>query len=212
MKKLLRNLIAALALCWVGFTNAAVVAGNPNGDITMIFIYDYQCHYCHDMYPIVQQLEQQYPDLKVRMMPVAALNMTSLYEAAAAIAASNTNQFWDFTNQVMTQSPMTDTQVTALLNQMGLNTKQFQDTMHSQAVKDQLMQGQAIMNASGHHNVPLFVIYPSVLDASHSIVISGEQSLQTMVSAIQNVQQKMQKAAQQEQQAVLVQQPVSAQS
>ncbi len=61
-------------------------------------------------------------------------------------------------------------------------------------VEMQLAQGQALMTASGHNGAPLFVIYPSALDPSHSVVVSGAQSLQAMTSAIQAVQQKMQNA------------------
>jgi len=191
MCKILKYLALTLACLWVSIANAAVISGNPAGNITMIFVYDYQCGYCHQIYPIVQQLEAEFPNLKVRMMPVAALNKTSLYEAAAAIAATNTNQFWNFTNQVMNQGPMADSQVTELLDQMGINTKEFQNTMHSQAVNSQLMQGQAVMQASGHNNVPLFVIYPSELDPSHSIVVSGAQSMDIMAMAIQSVEKKL---------------------
>ncbi len=194
MRKIMKGLIIIVSIMWFGFANAAVVEGNPNGDITLAFVYDYQCGYCHEMYPIVQELVQKFPDLKVRMMPVAVINKTSLYEAAAAIAATNTNQFWDFSNQVMAQGPLTDDEVTGLLKQLGLNTDAFQKTIHSQAVEVQLAQGQALMTASGHNGTPLFVIYPSALDPSHSVVVSGAQSLQAMTSAIQAVQQKMQNA------------------
>ena len=132
--KIIKSLIIMASVMWFGFANAAVVEGNTNGDITMAFVYDYQCGYCHEMYPIVQELVREFPDLKVRMMPVAVINKTSLYEAAAAIAATNTNQFLDFSNQVMAQGPLTDDQVTDLLKQLGLNTDAFQKTVHSQAV------------------------------------------------------------------------------
>lgn len=191
MRNIMKSLIIIISVMWFGFVNAAVVEGNPNGDITLAFVYDYQCGYCHEMYPIVQELVQEFPDLKVRMMPVAVINKTSLYEAAAAIAATNSNQFWDFSSQVMAQGPLTDDQVAGLLKQLGLNTDAFQKTMHSQAVEMQLAQGQALMTASGHNGAPLFVIYPSALDPSHSIVVSGAQSQQAMVSAIEEVQQKM---------------------
>ncbi len=191
-KNILKCLMATIAVIWFGFVNAAVVEGNPNGDVTMAFVYDYQCGYCHEMYPIVQELIQQFPNLKVRMMPVAVINETSVYEAAAAVAATNTDQFKSFSDQVMAQGALTNDQVTALLKQLGLDTDSFQKTLHSQAVEVQLAQGQALMKASGHNGTPLFVIYPSALDPSHSIVVSGAQSLQVMASAIEGVQQRMQ--------------------
>lgn len=204
MRNFLKRIIAILLAASVNFCNAAqpvsativpqaMIGGNPNGSITMAVVYDYQCGYCHEMYPIMQQLMQEFPDLKVEMMPVAVLNMTSLYEAAASIAATNTNQFWDFTNQVMSQGPLTDDQVTALINQMGLNNQKFQYTMHSTAVEEQLLKAQMLIDQE-HQGTPLFFVYPSALDVKHSEVIIGAQSLQAMESGIQFVQQKMQQA------------------
>ncbi len=177
----------------ISISQKAMTGGNPNGSITLAFVYDYQCPYCHEMYPIVLQLAQEFPNLKIEMLPVAALNMTSLYEASAAIAASNTNQFWDFTNQVMSQDKLTDDQVTAVINQMGLNNQQFQYTMHSTVVERQLILGQKQMDAA-QYGPPLFFIFPSALDIKHSEVLIGAQSPQAMVAAIQNVQEKMQGA------------------
>lgn len=170
-----------------------MIGGNPNGDITLAFVYDYQCGFCHEMYPIVQQLIQQFPDLKVVMIPVAARNMTSLYEASAAIAATSSGNFWNFTNQVMEQEPLSDDQVTALINQLGLNNQKFKYTMHSKVVEAQLIEGQNLMDIK-QSGPPLFFIYPSALDIQHSKVVIGAQSLQTMISAIQFVQQKLQQA------------------
>src|ERR1700677_4611901 len=168
MRKLFILLFTSL---WLTLTHAAVIAGNPTGNITLAFIYDYQCPHCHAMYPLLQTLEQEYPTLKIRMMPVAVLNQTSLIEASAAIAATNTNQFQSFTDTVMSEPALSSNEVTSLLNNMGLNTPTFQKTMHSQAVKQQLLQGQSLMDASNQHGVPLFILYPSALDPSHSLVL-----------------------------------------
>ncbi len=193
-KKYFKSFLLLIAFLWITTCNAAVIEGNPNGAITLAFVYDYQCPICHQMYPMIEQLTQEFPNLTVRMMPVAAKNKTSLYEAAAAIAATHSNQFDAFNQQVMSAPPMTDTEVAALLNQMGLNTQPFKEAMHSDEIKQQLLQGQALMDASGHSAVPLFVLYPSALDPSHSLVMVGYQSLSNMEAAVREVEKRMSKA------------------
>lgn len=186
MKRLTLLTLLAWALC--GNALAAVIEGNPSGAITLTFVYDYQCPYSHAMYATIQELIGRYPNLKVRMLPVAALNETSLYEAAAAIAASNSNQFAAFSNRVMTASNLSDDQVTTLLRQMGLENKAFDALMHSEAVERQLDQGEDIMAKTQHHNVPMVLIYPSEGSLSSSLVIVGNQPLMVLVQAIDQVQ------------------------
>ena len=45
--------------------DAAVVVGNPRGEITLVEIFDYQCPHCRDMWPIINLLIKRNPDLRV---------------------------------------------------------------------------------------------------------------------------------------------------
>lgn len=194
MKKLLLSCVVIFLslFCLSNTANAAVLAGNQNGNITLVFIYDYQCPICHEMYPMIEPLIHKFPNLKVRMMPVAVKNMTSLYEAAAAIAATPLGGFQTFSDQVMARPPMTNDQVTALLNQLGLNSQEYQNAMHSQMVKQQLLEGQKLMDEKQQTGVPVFVIYPTAEgpDGRNAVVVPGRQSFETLASAIQMVGQK----------------------
>lgn len=51
---------------------AAVLGGNPKGDITLVEFFDYQCPHCRNMSTTMDELMQQNPNLRVvyHMLPV----------------------------------------------------------------------------------------------------------------------------------------------
>ncbi len=88
----------------------------------------------------------------------------------------------------MTASNLSDDQVMALLKQMGLENKDFDALMHSEAVERQLDQGEEILNKTQHHNVPFVLIYPSEESLSSPLIIVGNQPLTALAQAIDQFQ------------------------
>ncbi len=163
---------------------AAIVVGNPNGSVTMVEVYDYQCMHCHKMYPVVEKLMAQNPDLKVRFMPTAILNKTSLYEAAAAVSAMQyPGKFQQFTSIVMSEPQLDKAGVDKVLKQLHLTSPKFIQGMHSKVVEGQLEEGLAFLKAE-KTGTPLFIIYPSN-NPKVSAVLKGEQSYQNLQKTIE---------------------------
>lgn len=173
-----------LVLMCFSFTScAAVIEGNPNGKVTMIEVFDYQCIYCHKAYPKILKLMDKNPDLKVRLMPVAILNSLSLYEAAAAIASAQyQSKFQAFTDMAMMSEPLNKNEIASSLNSLHLNSPAFIRQMHSQSVETQLMQGLQFLRLE-HASTPLFIIYPTN-NPKISAVLKGDQKLSTLQKAI----------------------------
>lgn len=179
----MRIILLFIFLCISENSFAAVIEGNPNGKVTMIEIFDYQCIYCHNAYPKILKLMDKNPDLKVRLMPVAILNQLSLYEAAAAISAADSpSKFQEFTDMAMMANPLNENELTSDLNSLQLNSSAFKKQMHSQAVYDQLMQGLQFLRLE-KASTPLFIIYPSN-NPKISAVLKGDQKFSTLQKAI----------------------------
>ena len=165
-------------------SQAAIVIGNPNGKVTLTEVFDYQCPHCHRMYPLIEELIDQHPNLKVRLLPVAILNQTSLVEAAAAIAATQLpGKFQALSNIMMSARITTENAVYAVLKQLGLNTQDFQKAMHSKRVKKQMIEGLNTLKKYQADGVPLLVISPTNRPAEE-VIFEGEQSLITLEEAI----------------------------
>ncbi len=184
----MRIIFLFIFLCISENTFPAVIEGNPNGKVTMIEIFDYQCMYCHSAYPRILKLMDKNPDLKVRLMPVAILNQLSLYEAAAAIVASqNLSKFQEFTDMAMMSNPLNENEITTDLNNLHLNSSDFKKQMHSQGVEDQLMQGLQFLRLE-KASTPLFIIYPSN-NPKISAILKGDQKLSVLQQAISEAEE-----------------------
>ena len=83
--------------------NEAVV-GNPNGKITLVEFFDYNCGYCKKMLPDIARLMKANPDLKVVLRDFPILSDASI--DAATIAAGVRDQFkgdkfWEYHQRLL---------------------------------------------------------------------------------------------------------------
>ncbi|KZM47868.1 DsbA family protein [Labrenzia sp. OB1] len=65
-----------------------VVLGNPEGSITLVEFFDYNCGYCKRAYGDMARLIEQYPDLKVVLKEFPVLGQGSVEAAQVAVAVN----------------------------------------------------------------------------------------------------------------------------
>ena len=71
------------------------VVGNPNGKVTMVEFFDYNCGWCKRGFPEVLALIEGDKDLKFVMKEFPIFGGDSDYAAQAAIAANKQGKYWD---------------------------------------------------------------------------------------------------------------------
>lgn len=171
-------------------SQAAIVVGDPKGDITMVFVYDYQCPHCQRDYPVVRRTIAQHPHLKVKMMPTAIINHQSIYQAAAVIAAAKQSpkKFKKLTDAWLSNGHLSKRQIDRSLSALGLDSKQFKQSMHQDWVRQQMVNGLNLLKHvnSGKPETPVFVIYPTN-SPKVSKVLKGSQSYQRLNRLIEGV-------------------------
>ncbi|MGH6977022.1 MAG: thioredoxin domain-containing protein, partial [Stellaceae bacterium] len=64
----------------------SVVAGNPNGDVTLVEFFDYRCPYCKAIEPSLEALIKEDGNLRVVYKEFPILGPTSVVASRAAIA------------------------------------------------------------------------------------------------------------------------------
>lgn len=165
---------------------AAIIEGNAKGEITLTFIYDYQCPYCHQQYPLVEDLQDNYPDLKIELMPVGVIGPQSLPLAAEAIVATHTlGLFNTFTALVMSESPQ-GLSANDILKSLPVEKKHFLSEMHHQSVAEQLTEGLTLMQKY-HSNVVPLIIIAKADNPDSAVVLQGLQSRDELNQAIKKV-------------------------
>jgi protein-disulfide isomerase len=176
-----------LAALFVPFiTQAAIVMGNPEGSVVITEVYDYECPYCREEWPILESIVEAHPEIKLRLMPVAILNEISLKEATSAIVATNFPGKFQTLHQAFLSQTLTDAEVDERLKTEGMDTPEIQAAMHDPGLQPILSEGRALLQ-SHHAGTPLLVIsssnYPEDV-----IVLEGVQSLATLEKTLKGVQ------------------------
>src|SRR6266545_7326669 len=69
------------------------VGGNPNGDITLVEFFDYNCPYCRQMVPVMMQAETADPQLRVVYKEFPILGANSTFAAKIALAAHKQGKY-----------------------------------------------------------------------------------------------------------------------
>ena len=65
------------------------VAGNPNGDVTVVEFYDIRCPYCRRMVPVVADLLKRDPNVRFVYKDFPILGPSSMVAARAVLAAQS---------------------------------------------------------------------------------------------------------------------------
>lgn len=102
--------------------NQAVI-GNPNGKITLIEFFDYNCGYCKRALGDLARLMKDNPDLKVILRDLPILAPGSVDAARIANAANNQfkgAKFWEFHQKLLgSRGPVGKTEALAVAKELG---------------------------------------------------------------------------------------------
>jgi protein-disulfide isomerase len=74
---------------------ATMIAGNPDGDVTLVEFFDYRCGYCRRVAPDVLALIQRDSGVRFAMKEFPILGEESVYASRAAIAAAAQDMYWE---------------------------------------------------------------------------------------------------------------------
>jgi protein-disulfide isomerase len=169
------------------------VAGNPNGKVTLVEFFDYQCPHCIDMVPVVDNLIKSNPDLKVVYKEFPIRGPMSDFSARAALAAQKQGKYSEFHKALMTSKvePLTQEVVFELAKNAGLNVDQLKTDMKSSAIDQQVKANMALAKDLRLMWTPVFFIAPSNVSASSGadavIFIPGGVNEQQLAEAIKKL-------------------------
>ena len=135
------------------------VAGDPNGDITVVEFFDYNCGYCKRGLPEVQKLIQA--DKKVRFVfkELPILSKGSEETARAALAAKRQGKYWEF-HQAMLSAKGQANEASSLkaAEALGLDVTKLKADMASDGVKTELDAMKALAKKMGINGTPHFLV------------------------------------------------------
>jgi protein-disulfide isomerase len=140
-------------------TTQSPVWGNPEGDVTVVEFFDYNCPYCKKVFPSMKKLIADDGNIKVVMKELPVLGENSVYAARAALAAQKQGKYEQFHAQMMNKgSRLSPDGVMAAAGKVGINLDQLKKDMESADVQQELERVSVWAERLGITGTPAFAI------------------------------------------------------
>jgi protein-disulfide isomerase len=131
---------------------------NPDGKITVVEFFDYQCSYCKLTAPEVVELVRQNPDVRVVLKDFIIFGPTSEYAAKAMLAAKDSGKSLALFQAMMAEKPLTEQAVDRILTEQGLNPAGLKAEMAKPQIAKHLADTHTLAQELGLVGTPAFVI------------------------------------------------------
>jgi len=140
----------------------AATYGNPNGDVTLVEFFDYNCGYCKHAVNDVAKLVSEDPKLKVvfKELPVLAKSSETAARIAIAVRMQDKgNKYFEFHRRLLAnKGEATKERALAAAKEAGFDIARIQKDMDSEEVNKSLAEAKAIADGLGIQGTPTFII------------------------------------------------------
>ena len=159
------------------------VSGNPNGNVSIVEFFDYNCPYCRQVTPIVMNAEQADSQLRVVYKEFPILGPNSIFSAKAALAVHRQGKYLAFHKEMMLEHGVADeAKVLRIAAKIGVDVERMKSEMNDPAIAAMVERNIALAQALRINGTPSFVIGDQVL--------RGAADLKTLQSLIQKARGK----------------------
>ena len=156
---------------------ASPVAGNPDGDVTVVEFFDYRCGYCKRSLDVLMAVMQEDPNVRVVFKEFPILSPQSLQAARAALASRRQDKYFDFHVALMgARGTFDDEQIFDIAHEVGLDVDRLIDDMQSPEIEAHIDAVNQLARALDIGGTPAFVVGGEIY--------RGAIDLDTMRSAI----------------------------
>ncbi|MCA3561030.1 MAG: DsbA family protein [Aestuariivirga sp.] len=143
---------------------ADYVAGDPEGDVTMVEFFDYNCGWCKKGFSEVMTLLEKDKNLRFVLKEFPIFGGDSDYAAMAAIAAKKQNKYWELHKALFEhEGKVTKEAVDELAAKQGIDVARMKEDMKDPAVAKELADNHALAQALAINGTPAFIVDDKVL-------------------------------------------------
>ncbi|MEM9043212.1 MAG: DsbA family protein [Pseudomonadota bacterium] len=142
------------------------VAGNPNGDITLVEFLDYRCHYCKQAHPQIAELLKSDPNIKlvVKEFPILGPNSVAAGRIAIAAAAIDDTKYKALNDALMTfKGNLTERAAYRVAEGVGYDTDTLRAEADSDATTEKLNANFQLAQVMGLNGTPSFILEDEVI-------------------------------------------------
>ena len=135
------------------------VAGNKNGDVTLVEFYDYNCGYCKQVPDVLARLIEEDKNLKVIFKELPILAETSQFASVAAMASMQQGKFSKFHSAMLkNKRALTEDLILKIATDSGIDEAQLLIDMEDPKIEENIMKTKYLVQNIGISGTPGFVI------------------------------------------------------
>src|SRR5690554_656891 len=147
-----------------------IILGNPDGDVTLVEMFDYNCGYCRQVVADVMSFVDEDPNLRVILKEFPILSQGSIDAARIGILVNQSDvDYRDFHTTLFSTRGAIDTEAALLAaSQIGLDRVPLELDMSATKISDAIQRTYAIAQALGVSGTPTFIIGNEVIPGAIS--------------------------------------------
>lgn len=134
------------------------VLGNPNGDITVVEYFDYNCGWCKRALNEVNKLTEQDKNVRVVMKEFPIFGEHSTFAAKAALASIKQNKYWEFHTSLMRAERVTTSNTMDIAKRVGIDVDALKKEMANPVYDEAIAENSRIAQALGMQGTPGFIV------------------------------------------------------
>lgn len=139
------------------------LVANPNGRITVVEFFDYNCAYCKIAAPEVVKLIEENPDVRFVFKEFAFQTPHSILAAHIALTPQAKAKGLELHRLLMAQKPLNDATIDRSLRAVGVDPAQARAAAENPAIQRQLLDVRALAQALQIDGTPAFVVGDKVI-------------------------------------------------
>lgn len=161
------------------------VGGNPNGDVTLVEFFDYNCPYCRSVASTVTKLKESDPKLRVAYKEFPILSESSTFAAKAGLAAhhQDKSKYVAFHDALMAhKGRLSEKVIMSVAEKSGLDVSRLKADMSKPEIEAAIKKNHELARALRISGTPAFVIGDEL--------IPGAADLNTLKNAVTEARQE----------------------
>jgi protein-disulfide isomerase len=148
----------------------APVAGNPQGDVTLVEFFDYRCGYCKQVAPAIEALLGEDKKLRVVYKEFPVLGPESVTAARAALAARKQGKYEELHRALMTmKGQINEAAIFSAAKSAGIDVERLKRDMAAPEIDSMLQANHQLAAALDIRGTPGFVIGDEIVPGAVSI-------------------------------------------
>jgi protein-disulfide isomerase len=142
----------------------APIAGNPQGDVTIIEFFDYRCPYCKQVEPHLEALLKEDPKLRIVYKEFPVLGPQSLYASRMALAAHKQGKYAAFHEAMMAaKGQITEETILNVARAAGLDLTRAKSDMAAADIQEIIKRNYALADALDIQGTPAFIVGDTIV-------------------------------------------------